>query len=172
MLDIPDALDREAEKAMRGDLIEQAEALCESLPKEDVEYDLKQVRVISGKTDDVLKHIDAIMKMADMFPQLFAEIKRIREEVVSEEIRSENWRDVANERGGQLQILRIELTKWRETAIEAKAVSYFVNLHSKEMMFDMQPTEIQNLYRERAAKELDLQIRHDARDISPQDCCP
>lgn len=63
---------------MSDNLLEKAKVLCESLPTEDVEYDLKQVRIISGKSEDVMKHIDFVMKMANMFPDLVAEIKRLR----------------------------------------------------------------------------------------------
>ncbi|MCK9571087.1 hypothetical protein M0R72_19215 [Candidatus Pacearchaeota archaeon] len=53
-------------------ILSEARQLCEDLPKEDVEYDLKQVRVIAGKNENVMKHIETVVKMADMFPRLLA----------------------------------------------------------------------------------------------------
>jgi hypothetical protein len=55
-----------------------------------------------------------------------------------------------------------ELARWQQLAIDLKAVSYFVNSKSREQVFDLQPKEIRDKYRDRAAKELDLQVTQEA----------
>jgi Mg2+ and Co2+ transporter CorA len=55
-----------------------------------------------------------------------------------------------------------ELVRWQKIAIDLKAVSYFVNFKSREQVFDLQPKEIQDKYRDRAAEELNLQVTQEA----------
>jgi hypothetical protein len=55
-----------------------------------------------------------------------------------------------------------ELARWQQIAIDLKAISYFANSQSKEQVFDLQPNEIQDKYRDRAARELNLRATREA----------
>jgi len=89
-------------------ILSDARQLCEDLPKEDVDYHIKQVSVHSGKNEDVVRHIQAVMKMGDMFPELLAYAEKLEGQIMP---KAEKDLDDF----GQKEY-------WRQTAIEFKAI--------------------------------------------------
>ena len=106
---------------------------------------------------------------ADAVDRSVAEIKRLRDErhailgvKTKEGLTASEWvlRTGLAER--QLVAKDARIAELEQIAIDLKAVSYFVNFQAREQVFGLQPKEIQDKYRDRAAKELNLQVAQEA----------